>query len=136
MKLDNNIDKCIVFYDSSCGVCDNFIGILAKMDKNDYLRFAPLNGESSKKIGIKLANDPKKWSIIVFDKGQTYQQSNAIFKIFSYIPILSTASYFLKLFPNSLCDKCYEIFARWRYMVLLKKKNCHLNPLIREKYIP
>ena len=136
MKLDENAGKCLVFYDSNCGLCDNFIRILAKLDKADSLRFAPLNGYESKKNGIQLANDPKKWSIIVFDEGITYEKSNAILKIFSKIPQLSKAGLFLKVFPPSVRDKGYEIFARWRHVVLQNQKNCRFDPLIKYKFLP
>ena len=138
MHLNKDIykSKCLVFYDSSCGVCDRFIKILAKIDKNDTLRFAPLNGENSRGVGIKLSNNSQKWSIVVLDKGESYEKSDAILVILLKIPILSKVAFLFKLFPRAFRDKGYEVFARWRHLASLNSKECQFDPLIKKKFLP
>jgi predicted DCC family thiol-disulfide oxidoreductase YuxK len=138
MYLNKEIykNKCFVFYDSSCGVCDRFINIVAKIDTNDTLRFAPLNGENSKEVGIKLSSNSQKWSIIVLDNGLSYEKSDAILIILLKIPILSKVAVLLKLFPRPFRDMGYEVFARWRHLSSLNSKECRFDPLIKKKFLP
>ena len=50
-------EELIVFFDGDCLLCEGVVKWLNRMDDNDRLKFAPLQGETAKRYGIDLSDD-------------------------------------------------------------------------------
>lgn len=57
----------LVFYDGSCGLCDHAVQFVLKHDKQGIFAFAPLQGETAKKL---LAIKPDADSLILIENFQ------------------------------------------------------------------
>nr|MBR9811657.1 DUF393 domain-containing protein [bacterium] len=66
-------EELIVFFDRDCLLCESAVKWLNRMDDNDRLKFAPLQGETAKRYGIDLSND----SMAFVERGQIYRASEA-----------------------------------------------------------
>jgi predicted DCC family thiol-disulfide oxidoreductase YuxK len=79
-----NFDKPIIFFDSICRLCNHTINLLLKFDRHEKFYFAPLQGETAKKLLAELPTiqptiQKSTWnSIIVWNKGETYEKSVAL----------------------------------------------------------
>ena len=44
------IPKPIIFYDDVCVMCNGFVNLMLKIDRRQQFLFAPLGGETSRRI--------------------------------------------------------------------------------------
>lgn len=75
--------KHLVFYDGECGLCDHFVQFLLKYDKKAQFAFAPLQGETAKRL---LVSVPKEDSLVLIENytsqnREVYQLGKGAFRI-------------------------------------------------------
>jgi predicted DCC family thiol-disulfide oxidoreductase YuxK len=121
----------IVFFDGVCGLCDSFISFLFKEDKNKIFKVATLQGEMSKKL-----LEDKDWlhlnSIIYYEDGKTYRESEAVFRIFSQLPGLWRVLSFAVYLPRIIRNTAYNLIAKNRYLLFGKNDSCRI-PTVEER---
>lgn len=117
-------DKAIVFFDGVCNLCNRFIQFVIKKEKKDYFRFSALSTELGQSIINQ--NRIKDDSIILFENGKIYTQSDAVLRIYRHLlgfyPILYYSIYFPKFIRNAF----YKIIAKNRYHLLGRRNECWL----------
>lgn len=109
----------IVFYDGECGLCQRSIVFLFRADKERKLLFAPLNGETYKKI---YGDVPSLLtSVMVYSKGKSFEKSDALFELCKILGGLYKFFFVFKLIPRFILDAIYNLVASQR-----KKLKCQL----------
>lgn len=110
----------LVFYDGTCGFCDQIVQILLKIDKKQRFTFAPLQGKTAKSY---LKNIPTNTDSLVLI--ENYQSSDCHYYFYGKaalrilwllgLPwsILGTFSFL----PSFLYDWIYRIIARNRLKI-------------------
>ena len=113
-------EKLIVFFDGDCLLCQGAVKWLNRLDGDDRLKFAPLQGETAKSYDIDLSDD----SMAFAERGEVYRASEAARRAFwhaggggVFIACLLT------MLPMSLRNWGYQWVARNRKR-LVQSKAC------------
>lgn len=102
----------IVFYDSTCGLCQRSISLLIKIDSRKKLLFAPLNGETFQRYISQSGPVPD--TVIFFDGRRSYMKSAAFFAIMNTLGGVFRLLNIFRLFPVRLLDWIYDAVAGQR----------------------
>ena len=132
----------LVLYDGVCGLCDRFVQFLLRIDRNDRLRFAALQGP----IGTKILNEAGRAAtalstvVVVADHGTGGQRlldrsDAALFAIASAGGLYRGAEA-LRLVPRFIRDAAYNLIAKWRYRIFGRFEACPIpRPETRAKFL-
>lgn len=105
----------LVFFDGSCGACNQFVQFLIARDREGRLSYAPLQGSTYRAA---FGGAPDLTTIVVRDRGRNRFRSDAVLGLLAE---LGGAWRFvglgLRLVPRPLRDLGYRIFARHRQRV-------------------
>lgn len=107
-------EKPIIFFDSTCLMCNTTVQNLLKLDTAGKLSYAPLMGETWKSFfGDK---HPEKDAIILIDKDGVTDSSTAIIKVLKTLGGAWNIPAFMgKVIPQKLRDGVYKYIAKNRY---------------------
>ena len=115
-------EELIVFFDRDCLLCESAVKWLNRMDDNDRLKFAPLQGGTAKRYGIDLSND----SMAFVERGQIYRASEAARRAFWNAGGGGVfLAWLIMPLPIVLRDWVYQWVAKNRKR-LVKNKGCGL----------
>ncbi|MBA2367952.1 MAG: DUF393 domain-containing protein [Candidatus Protochlamydia sp.] len=120
MEKDKRL-KHLVFYDGECGLCDHVVQFLLNADTQEIFVFAPLQGETAKKLLAALPSSLKQADSIVLIENyesidpEIYVLSKAVFRITWLLgdawAIIGTLSFL----PSFLFDWGYRLVAKNRH---------------------
>lgn len=134
--------KPIILYDGVCGLCDYTVQFLIKIDKEDKLQFATLQGS----YGIEtLKKNPELGAmgegvVFVSNFGQASERasakSEAIFKALAEIGGWWKLTSLLRVIPVQLRDLVYDFIAHNRYKWFGKYDQCKIpSPEIKARFL-
>ena len=125
--------KLIVFFDTSCLLCNRFVKILLKFDKNN-LYYSGFDSQIAKDIlPERLRNQPQ--SVVFYQEGDLFLKSIAILKITSYLRQPLPILVIFRILPRALCDFIYDWVARNRVSWFGRSKTCFLpSPEQRDRF--
>jgi predicted DCC family thiol-disulfide oxidoreductase YuxK len=126
------IDKPVIFFDDVCTMCNTFVNLMLRIDRQHQFLFAPLTGETARKLLPPLADDPSDWSMVYVDEKGIHDQSDASLQVYRR---LGGVYWFLSLarfIPRAIRNPLYRILARNRYHWFGKHDTCRL-PTPEEK---
>lgn len=118
-------EENIVFFDGLCNLCNKSVDWVIRRDKRNVLKFAPLQGETSKKL-LHATDGQEFNSIVYYHKGVIYQRSTAFIKLMVHVGGGWKLMYLLMVFPGFIRDFVYNIIAKNRYKWWGKKESCRL----------
>lgn len=127
----------IVFFDGVCGLCNRAIDFLITRDRRHVLRFAPLQGETSRRL-LNLPPDADFSSMTLWDHGQVYLRSDAVWRCLAIAGgAWGLCGQLMRCIPRPLRNWGYNQIARNRYRFFGKKESCRLpKPEERELFLP
>lgn len=131
------IDDPIIFFDGVCGMCNTFVNIALRLDKHGVFLFAPLQGETARRLLPALPDDPRNWSMIYLDERGMHDQSDASLEVYRRLGgiwwILSLA----RFVPRFIRNWAYRIIARNRYRWFGRRDTCRLpRPEELKRFLP
>ena len=131
MKSDN----AIVLFDGVCNFCNSSINFIIKLDKKGYFKFAPLQSEIAQKlVGDKTKPMPE--SVILIEKGHTYDRSSAALRIAKKLDGLWPVLYMFIIVPKPIRDAVYNLIGRNRYKWFGKTEACMIpTPELRSRFL-
>ena len=118
----------IVFYDGDCGLCQRSVQILYNIDKRKMLKYAPLLGDTHRKILGSGYNDLS--TVVYFKDGIIYTKGEAFLEVIKEQPFPYKMLYILKIIPLKIINWVYDIVANNR-----KKIACIYIPK-DERFLP
>lgn len=125
--MKENIER-IVYYDGVCGLCDGFVELLVKLDKNKKLKFSSLQGKSGKILLNKLKLDLEEFDTVLFKvNDQVYTKSTAVFKIINSIGGIIKLFLVFNLLPRRFNDWIYSKIAKNRFKIFGKLDKCDIS---------
>jgi predicted DCC family thiol-disulfide oxidoreductase YuxK len=132
----------LVLYDGVCGLCDRFVQFLLRIDREDRLRFAALQGPIGTKILAQAGRTADALSTVIVvvdyeqDAPRLLERSDAaLFAIASGGGVYRAASA-LRLVPRFIRDAAYDLIARTRYRIFGRFDACPVPaPRTRAKFL-
>jgi predicted DCC family thiol-disulfide oxidoreductase YuxK len=125
----------IIFFDGVCVLCNGFVDFVLTRDKHRIFRFAPLQGETAKRMLPEIHTQDVS-TVVLWNQGQISLRSDAALIILSQ---LGGFWYFAKLgwiFPAVVRDGVYRFIASQRYKCFGKRDSCRLpKPDEREVFL-
>src|SRR5882757_5712709 len=127
----------IVLFDGVCNFCDSSVNFVIKRDGNQLFKFAPLQSEDGQKLVEEYGlNKPGIDSVILIENGRAYTHSTAALRIAQHLGGIYAWAYLFIYLPRGLRDFFYKLFARNRYRLFGKKKECMIpTPEVRERFL-
>lgn len=119
--------KHLVFYDGTCGLCDYFVQILLKIDRNQIFAFAPLQGKTAEQLLSTFPEEKRQIdSIILVENYRSlqsliYMRAKALFRVFWLLGGPWVFIGWLFFLPSSLFDWAYRLVARYRYRLFSQR---------------
>lgn len=147
----------ILFFDGVCGLCNRFIDLMLRADSQDRFRYAPLQGETARRmlgvddeVGDRKASDhplggtqaggarnSEPQSFVFLENDRRFEQSNAVLHALGRLGGPWRLTAVLYVFPRPLRDSIYRFVARNRYRWFGKSDECRLpTPEERERFLP
>jgi predicted DCC family thiol-disulfide oxidoreductase YuxK len=126
------VTKPIIFYDDVCVMCNGFVNIMLTIDRRQQFLFAPLGGETSRKILPPLPEDPGQWSMIYVDEAGVHDRSDASLEVYRRLGGIWWLLSLAQLVPRWIRNPAYRVLARNRYRWFGKRDTCRL-PTAEEK---
>lgn len=123
--------KPIIFFDGICHLCNAFVDEIITRDKNARFQFAPLQGETAKKL-LTSEDISALDSIILLVNEQKYRKSEAVLRVLTKLggpyKLFAVAYIFPPFFRNAV----YNWVARNRYAWFGQREFCRI-PTDNEK---
>lgn len=123
--------KHIIFFDGDCLVCNRFVQILLKIDRNNRFLFSALQSDFAKNS---LPAIPKNIdSIVYMSPNGSFIKSEAILNICKTLGFPYSIVYSLKILPKTWLDTAYDYFAKNRYKWFGTSTSCIVPTAIQRK---
>ena len=121
----------IVLYDGVCGFCNGSVRWLIARDRDERLRFAPLQGDTAAALRMRHPEIPTSLDTIAFveENGRVWLRSAGVFRALRELAApwrwVAALRY---LAPAALWDIAYRAFARRRYRWFGRYEACPIPP--------
>ncbi len=132
----------VVFYDGVCGFCDRALRFVARRDRGDSFRFAPLQSAFAREVLLAHDVDPSALDTMytLVDYGlsgeRVYARASAVLRALSELGGLWRALSVLGLLPPPILDWAYDRFASRRYSIFGKFDECPIPAAsLRKKFV-
>ena len=126
----------ILFFDGVCGLCSRFVDFAMRHDRNQAIRFAPLQGETASQV---LPGDlAARLDTVVFRKdGRNFTRSAAVVRLLNeFGGGWKLAAGLFWLLPSPLRDLAYRLVAKSRYRLFGRHETCRLpTPEERSRFL-
>jgi predicted DCC family thiol-disulfide oxidoreductase YuxK len=129
---DAGVGKPVIFFDDVCVMCNTFVNLMLRVDRRQRFLFAPLQGETARKLLPPLAHDPGNWSMVYVDEAGVHDQSDASLEVYRRLGGLWWMLSLARFIPRAIRNPVYRVLARNRYRWFGKRDVCRL-PTAEEK---
>ena len=104
----------IVFFDGECGLCSGTVRLLARLDRREVLKFAPIQGETAAEFGIETPEADGGSIVVMREDGQRYERGDAALELAGALGWPWRAGRVFRLIPRNLRDAAYDFVAKRR----------------------
>lgn len=129
--------SCIIFFDGTCGMCNRFVDLILKADRRGVFRFAPLQGDTARRLLPPLPPDPRDWSMLYLDERGLHEQSDASLEVYRRLGGAWKLLALAQFVPTCIRTPVYRVVARNRFRVFGRRETCRVpNATERERFLP
>jgi predicted DCC family thiol-disulfide oxidoreductase YuxK len=130
-------ERPILFFDGVCGLCNAAVDAILAADRRGEIRFAPIQGETAKRLLPPLPEDPLEWTLLYLDERGLHRYSDAAIEVSRRIGGFYAIAGLLRIVPRPLRDPVYRWIARNRYGWFGKRDSCRVpGPAERARFLP
>lgn len=129
--------KHLLFYDGRCGLCDHAVQFVLHRDKQGIFLFAPLQGETAKKvIDVPMTED----SLLLIENyglpsEKRYILGKGAFRILWNLGGIWTLPGLLSFLPSSLYDFAYRLVAKNRHKIFGQEVCLLPDPKYKDRFL-
>ena len=136
-ELDRLQGLPIVFYDGTCGFCQASVQLALRYNKRQNLHFAALqSGLVEQLVPQAQVPDPLPDSILFFENGCLYTESEAALRIARHLNFPWSVLYYFRFIPLSFRNFVYRFIAKHRYRIAGRNEACMLpSPEERARFV-
>lgn len=127
----------VLFFDGVCGLCNTFVDLLLKEDRNQVLQVTPLQGATAEERLPPELRGNDLTTVVYQRDGRTFLRSGAALRVLHDIGGIWKPAVALLLIPAPIRDALYGFVARNRYRWFGQKDSCRLpSPEERSRFLP
>lgn len=131
------IGKPIIFFDGVCGMCNAFVDLALRVDRDKKFLFAPLQGTTARELLPPLSEDPREWSMLYMDEQGVHDQSDASLQVYRRLGGIWWLLSLARHIPRAIRNPAYRVIARNRYRWFGRKDQCRIpGPEERARFLP
>ncbi len=121
-----NINKRVIFFDGVCNLCNFFVNLIIRFDKNNKFYFAPLQGETAKSFGLNFQGLKEEQQTIYYLtlKNKVYTRSDALLEVLQELFGFGFLFKVIKIVPQGVRDQLYMLIAKHRYRFFGQQTTC------------
>lgn len=123
---EQQVQPPIIFFDGVCGMCNAFVSLILRADRNQTFLFAPLQGSTARAMLPPLGDDARHWSMIYVDARGVHDQSDASLEVYRRLGGFWGLLGLLRWVPGSVRNPVYRVIARNRYRWFGKRDVCRI----------
>lgn len=123
----------IILYDGVCGLCNRFVRLILRRDRNAVFRFASLQSAPAASILARHGANPSAldtvYAVVNYELPDEYllSRSDAAIFVLKQLPgPWRPVAYILQAVPKFLRDAAYNVTARNRYAIFGRSETCPL----------
>jgi predicted DCC family thiol-disulfide oxidoreductase YuxK len=128
-----------LFFDGDCAFCSRSARLVARLDKRERVRLAPLQGELGRERGLAKFADGQGGTMVVLREsdGAAFLRSEAAIELGRALGGIWRLARVFKLVPRPLRDGVYRLIARNRGRLMGKSDSCPLHdPAVAKRLRP
>lgn len=134
---DPAVRRPIVFFDGECGMCNRFVDRILRADRKGTFLFAPLQGETARRMLPPLPADPGEWSVIYLDERGIHDRSDATLEVYRRLGGGWSVLALARFVPRSVRTRVYRWIGRNRYRWYRRGEACRATAADRgERFLP
>jgi len=127
----------VIFFDGVCGMCNRFVDLVLRADRRARFRFAPLQGETARRLLPPLSGDPAEWSMLYLDERGLHEQSDASLEVYRRLGGRWSILALARFVPRFVRTPVYRWIARNRYKWFGRREACRVPaPGERDRFLP
>ena len=117
--------KPILYYDASCGFCNQWVGIIRRLDRHHRLQLEALQSNNGQRLVQTLREQQLDTDTVILECADAfYLRSDAVIRcVLALGPLYGWVVVF-KLIPRTVRDYLYRIVARNRHRLGGRKDVC------------
>jgi predicted DCC family thiol-disulfide oxidoreductase YuxK len=117
--------KPVILFDGTCMLCDTFVNFVIKRDKNKTFQYEPYQGTFGQNYEELFTKDDYGTVGLVLEN-TVLTKSDAVLTVFKMMGRPWSYMYSLKIFPRFIRDVCYNLIAKYRYILFGRKEHCEI----------
>jgi predicted DCC family thiol-disulfide oxidoreductase YuxK len=130
-------DRPVIFFDGVCGMCNRFVDLILKADREGRFRYAPLQGETARRLLPPLSGNPTEWSMLYLDERGLHDQSDASLEVYRRLGGAWSILALARFVPRFVRTPVYRWIARNRYKWFGRREACRVPTAAeRERFLP
>ena len=128
----------VLLYDGECGFCAKSVRWILRHERDDAIRFAPLQGETAAALRAQHPRIPAAVSALVYvDEGRAYLRSKAVLHAAAHFRAPWRWLHAVRWLPGPLLDLGYRVVARLRFRIGGHADACEVPaPDQRARFLP
>ncbi len=127
----------VIFFDGVCGMCNRFVDVVLRADRKGVFRFAPLQGETARRLLPPLPADPREWSLLYLDERGLHDQSDASLGVYRRLGGAWRLLGLALFVPRAVRTPVYRWIARNRYRWFGRRDACRVpTEAERSRFLP
>ena len=116
----------VLFYDGVCNLCNGFVQLVLRYDRQRIIKFCPLQEEIASNIRQSIDVNQDMSSAALLWRGKLSTNSDVLFDLVNILGGYWKLINVLKIFPRPLRDWVYAIIANNRYRFFGRTESCQL----------
>ena len=130
-------DGPVVLYDGECGFCARAVRVLNRLDRRHRLRYAPLQGDTARRLIGPPEGPSESWSMKLLDDEGLHDASTAALRSVVHTGGAGRLAWALLLVPRPIRDGVYGWVARNRHRWAGEEGTCALpTQALRQRLLP
>jgi predicted DCC family thiol-disulfide oxidoreductase YuxK len=114
-----------VIFDGLCKLCTGSVAFILRHERDQVLRFAPLQSEAGKRLMAEFGIDPSQMNtFVVIADGKAYVRSDAAIRLARFLSGGWRLLGLLRIVPRPVRDYVYDVVARNRYRWFGRRETC------------
>ena len=134
--MNSELERPIIFFDGVCGMCNKLVDLILRIDRRQKFLFAPIQGETAKKLLPAQPDDPEEWSMLYLDERGLHDQSDASLEVSRRLGGVWWLLSLARFVPRFLRNPAYRVIVRNRYRWFGRRDTCRIpTPEERERFL-